>query len=71
MTHLDNKNFKDTMIDHFEHTTKTGWGKNEIVKEIKDLWIWFLEQTIESLEGCENEQLSNTLSSNMGGSRSL
>jgi len=51
MIYLDNKNFKDVIVDHFEHTTKTGWGKKEIVREIKDLWTRFLEQALENLEG--------------------
>jgi len=31
MTYSDDKNFKDVLINYFEHTPKTGWGKREIV----------------------------------------
>lgn len=42
----ENKSFKDMTVDFFEETTKTGWGKKEIVKIIKDLWILYLESNI-------------------------
>jgi len=51
MIYSDNKNFKDAVVNHFERTTKTGWGKKEVVKEIKDLWTRFLEQALESSKG--------------------
>lgn len=38
--------FKDLLIEHFEHTRKTGWDKNEIVRQIKDLWISHLEKAL-------------------------
>lgn len=39
------KDFKDLLVEFFEQTDKTGWGKNEIVKKIKDLWIRYLEES--------------------------
>lgn len=50
MKTMDNRDFKDMVVDHFEHTGKTGWGKREIVRKIKDLWITYLEETIANAE---------------------
>ena len=49
-TVMSNRDFKDMVVEHFEHTTKTGWGKNEIVKKVTDLWIGYLEETIANIE---------------------
>ena len=50
MTVMDSKDFKDHVIDFFENTPKTGWGKIEIVKKVMELWITYLEETIANVE---------------------
>jgi len=40
------KKFKAEIEEFFKSTTKTGWGKNEIVNKVKDLWAEFLERYI-------------------------
>lgn len=45
-----NRNFKDELVDFFKKTNKTGWGKNEIQTQIRELWIEFLEDLIERRE---------------------
>ena len=41
------KHFKNEIEDFFQNTNKTGWGKNETVSKIKDLWAEFLERYVE------------------------
>ena len=41
------KEFKEIILKQFRDTSKTGWGKNEIVTRIKDSWTAFLEKQIE------------------------
>ena len=47
MTIKKAKDFKEIILKQFRDTSKTGWGKNEIVTRIKDLWAMFLEKQIE------------------------
>lgn len=42
------KDFKNELIKFFERNSKSGWGKNQIVMIIKDLWIKQLEALVES-----------------------
>ena len=50
MTVMDNRDFKDHVVDYFENTTKTGWGKHEIVKKVLEMWVTYLEETIANME---------------------
>ncbi len=47
MAYSEDKNFKDKLVKYFETTPKTGWGKNEVVKQIKELWMRHLERKME------------------------
>lgn len=47
MAYSEDKTFKNIIIKYFEGTPKTGWGKNEIVRQIKELWMYHLEEKIE------------------------
>lgn len=38
------KKFLQKVLTFFESTRKTGWGKNEVKAQIKDLYIEFLEE---------------------------
>ena len=42
------KLFKDKLVEFFEATRKTGWGKNEVIAKIKEAYTEFLEDAIRS-----------------------
>uniref|UniRef100_A0A6M3JBF3 Uncharacterized protein n=1 Tax=viral metagenome TaxID=1070528 RepID=A0A6M3JBF3_9ZZZZ len=44
---MEDKEFKNVLVSFFSETKKTGWGKNEIVTQIKELYIEFLESRLE------------------------
>lgn len=44
---IDIKDYQRELIDFFATTTKTGWGKNEIVAKLKELYIEYLEKQLE------------------------
>jgi len=35
--------FKDFAINFFDKTKKTGWGKNEVARQLAGLWAEFLK----------------------------
>lgn len=37
------KKFLRKVLTFFESTRKTSWGKNEVIEQLKDLYIEFLE----------------------------
>ena len=39
--------FKNKLVRFFERDKKSGWGKNQIVNAIKDIWIEHLETLME------------------------
>ena len=40
------KEFKDFVVEFFDGTRKTGWGKNEVTRQITGLWSEFLMREI-------------------------
>lgn len=40
------RDFKNKVIKHFKSSRRAVWGKNQIVYEIKDLWIEWLEESM-------------------------
>jgi len=40
------KTYQEKLIAFFESTRKTSWGKNELISQLKDLYIEHLEDTI-------------------------
>ena len=42
------KIFKDKLVEFFESTRKTGWGKNEVTMKIKEMYTEFLEDIVRS-----------------------
>lgn len=42
-----NKDFKNELVKFFERNVKSSWGKNQVVKVIKDVWIKHLEALME------------------------
>lgn len=47
--------FKEKLLVFFSSTRKTGWGKKEVVNQIKDCYIEFLED----LQGREEKENGN------------
>jgi len=44
------KSYQERLIAFFESTRKTSWGKNELISQIKDLYIEHLEYTVDTFE---------------------
>lgn len=40
--------FRDRLIEFFDLTRKTDWGKNEVIMKIKELYTEFLEGIVRS-----------------------
>lgn len=40
------KEFKDKLSSHIKSTTKTNWGKDQLVHLILTLWIEFIEEHV-------------------------
>lgn len=42
--------FKEKLLVFFSSTRKTGWGKKEVIAQIKDCYIEFLEDLCDNKE---------------------
>jgi len=47
MAYSEDERFKESIVRYFKGTPKIGWGKNEIVRQINELWMYHFETKIE------------------------